>query len=202
MIKKSFNILILFIICFYSISNSKVYCAYKTNSQKQHEAVIKALDEYLSPYMDETCDRYERVLSYQDCGEYSRGGPWGVNEPITSFAVKYSVEVPDKNNTKWLPYVNVVYMDFDIIDGEYVIKRIFDKPDNLEKFEKAFEEYKELHNDIVQEEIVAVQAETNKKNSKEIVKIKNSIYIISIFLIILSLLSFVIRKHINNIKKE
>ena len=197
MIRKIFTLFILFIICFYSIFCLKGYCVYRTESQKQHEAIISALEGYLSPYMDENCDDYEKVLSFRENGESSVGGPWEIGEPITSFAIKYSVEVPDKKNTKWLPYVNVVYMDFDIIDGEYVLKRIYNKPDNLEEFEKAFEEYKELHNDVVQEEIVVVQTEINNKNSSEIIKIKNSIYIISIILIIISLLSIIIRKHRN-----
>ena len=196
MIRKISILFIIFIIVFYSLFCLKSYCAYKTNSQKQHEAIISALEEYLSPYMNENCDDYEKVLSYRENGASSRGGPWKIGEPITSFSIKYSVEVPDKNNTKWLPYVNVVYMDFDIIDGEYVLKRIFDKPDNLDEFEKAFVEYKEIHNDIIQEETVATQAETNNKYSNEIIKIKNSIYIISTILIVISLLSIIIRKRI------
>ena len=194
MIRKTFTIFALFIICFCTVLNVKTYCAYKTNSQKQYEAINNALEEYLSPYMNDTCNDYEKVLSFQVGGEYSRGGPWEIGEPITSWAIKYHVEVPDKNNTKWLPYVNLIYMDFDIVDGEYVLKRIFDKPDNLDEFEKAFEEYQESHNEIIQEEKVVVQAETNNKNSIEIIKIKNSIYTISIFLIVISILSIVIRK--------
>ena len=193
MIRKTFTLFIIFIICFYSVLNIKVYSAYKTNSQKQYEAINKAIEEYLSPYMNENCDDYERVLSYQVGGEYSIGGPWEIGEPITSWAIKYHVEVPDKNNTKWLPYVNLVYIDFDIVDGEYVLKRIYDKPDSLDEFEKEFKKYQESHNEVVQEE-VAVQAETNNKNSNEIIKIKNSIYTISITLITLSILSIIIRK--------
>ena len=177
MIRKTFTIFALFIICFCTVLNVKTYCAYKTNSQKQYEAINNALEEYLSPYMNDTCNDYEKVLSFQVGGEYSRGGPWEIGEPITSWAIKYHVEVPDKNNTKWLPYVN--------------------KPDNLDEFEKAFEEYQESHNEIIQEEKVVVQAETNNKNSNEIIKIKNSIYTISIILIIISLLSIIIRKYRN-----
>ena len=193
MIRKTFTLFIIIIICFYSVLNIKAYSAYKTNSQKQYEAINKAIEEYLSPYMNENCDDYERVLSYQVGGEYSIGGPWEIGEPITSWAIKYHVEVPDKNNTKWLPYVNLVYIDFDIVDGEYVLKRIYDKPDSLDEFEKEFKKYQESHNEIVQKE-VAVQAETNNKNSNEIIKIKNSIYTISITLITLSILSIIIRK--------
>ena len=68
---------------------------------------------------------------------------------------------------------------------------------DLDEFEKAFEEYQESHNEIIQEEKVVVQAETNNKNSNEIIKIKNSIYTISIILIIISLLSIIIRKYRN-----
>ena len=117
MIKKVLKLFIIYLILFTIIITTKSYCTYRTNSQKEYEAITKALEDYLSPYMGEDVDNYEKILSYKIGSTSSRGGPWKEGEMITSFSIKFHVEVPDKNNTKWLPYVNVVYMDFDIVDG-------------------------------------------------------------------------------------
>lgn len=193
MIKKVLKIFIICLILFTIIITTKSYCTYRTNSQKEYEAINKALEEYLSPYMGEDVDNYERILSYSMGSSSSRGGPWKEGEMITSFSIKFHVEVPDKNNTKWLPYVNVVYMDFDIVDGEYVLKRIFERPDKLDEFEKAFKEYQEKNDEIVSVENEAINAVESNKNSSEVILIRNGIYVISAFVIIVLGVGFIIK---------
>lgn len=193
MIKKVLKIFIICLILFTIIITTKSYCTYRTNSQKEYEAINKALEEYLSPYMGEDVDNYERILSYSMGSTSSRGGPWKEGEMITSFSIKFHVEVPDKNNTKWLPYVNVVYMDFDIVDGEYVLKRIFERPDKLDEFEKAFKEYQEKNDEIVSVENEAINAVESNKNSSEVILIRNGIYVISAFVIIVLGAGFIIK---------
>lgn len=193
MIKKVLKIFIIYLILFTIIITTKSYCTYRTNSQKEYEATTKALEDYLSPYMGEDVDNYERILSYSIGSSSSRGGPWKEGEMITSFSIKFHVEVPDKNNTKWLPYVNVVYMDFDIVDGEYVLKRIFERPDKLDEFEKAFKEYQEKNDEIVSVENEAINAVESNKNSSEVILIRNGIYVISAFVIIVLGVSFIIK---------
>ena len=193
MIKKVLKIFIICLILFTIIITTKSYCTYRTNSQKEYEAINKALEEYLSPYMGEDVDNYERILSYSMGSSSSRGGPWKEGEMITSFSIKFHVEVPDKNNTKWLPYVNVVYMDFDIVDGEYVLKRIFERPDKLDEFEKAFKEYQEKNDEIVSVENEAINAVESNKNSSEVILIRNGIYVISAFVIIVLGAGFIIK---------
>ena len=193
MIKKVLKVFIICLILFTIIITTKSYCTYRTNSQKEYEAITKALEDYLSPYMGEDVDNYERILSYSMGSSSSRGGPWKEGEMITSFSIKYHVEVPDKNNTKWLPYVNVVYMDFDIVDGEYVLKRIFERPDKLDEFEKAFKEYQEKNDEIVSVENEAINAVESNKNSSEVILIRNGIYVISAFVIIVLGVGFIIK---------
>lgn len=193
MIKKVLKIFIICLILFTIIITTKSYCTYRTNSQKEYEAINKALEEYLSPYMGEDVDNYERILSYSMGSSSSRGGPWKEGEMITSFSIKFHVEVPDKNNTKWLPYVNVVYMDFDIVDGEYVLKRIFERPDKLDEFEKAFKEYQEKNDEIVSVENEAINAVESNKNSSEVILIRNGIYVVSAFVIIVLGVGFIIK---------
>ena len=193
MIKKVLKVFIICLILFTIIITTKSYCTYRTNSQKEYEAINKALEEYLSPYMGEDVDNYERILSYSMGSSSSRGGPWKEGEMITSFSIKFHVEVPDKNNTKWLPYVNVVYMDFDIVDGEYVLKRIFERPDKLDEFEKAFKEYQEKNDEIVSVENEAINAVESNKNSSEVILIRNGIYVISAFVIIVLGVGFIIK---------
>lgn len=193
MIKKVLKIFIIYLILFTIIITTKSYCTYRTNSQKEYEAINKALEDYLSPYMGEDVDNYERILSYSIGSSSSRGGPWKEGEMITSFSIKFHVEVPDKNNTKWLPYVNVVYMDFDIVDGEYVLKRIFERPDKLDEFEKAFKEYQEKNDEIVSVENEAINAVESNKNSSEVILIRNGIYVISAFVIIVLGVGFIIK---------
>jgi len=193
MIKKVLKIFTICLILFTIIITTKSYCTYRTNSQKEYEAINKALEEYLSPYMGEDVDNYERILSYSMGSSSSRGGPWKEGEMITSFSIKFHVEVPDKNNTKWLPYVNVVYMDFDIVDGEYVLKRIFERPDKLDEFEKAFKEYQEKNDEIVSVENEAINAVESNKNSSEVILIRNGIYVISAFVIIVLGVGFIIK---------
>jgi len=193
MIKKVLKIFIICLILFTIIITTKSYCTYRTNSQKEYEAINKALEEYLSPYMGEDVDNYERILSYSMGSSSSRGGPWKEGEMITSFSIKFHVEVPDKNNTKWLPYVNVVYMDFDIVDGEYVLKRIFERPDKLDEFEKAFKEYQEKNDEIVSVENEAINAVESNKDSSEVIIIRNGIYVISAFVIIVLGVGFIIK---------
>lgn len=193
MIKKVLKLFIIYLILFTIIITTKSYCTYRTNSQKEYEAINKALEEYLSPYMGEDVDNYERILSYSMGSSSSRGGPWKEGEMITSFSIKFHVEVPDKNNTKWLPYVNVVYMDFDIVDGEYVLKRIFERPDKLDEFEKAFKEYQEKNDEIVSVENEAINAVESNKNSSEVILIRNGIYVISAFVIIVLGVGFIIK---------
>lgn len=193
MIKKVLKIFIIYLILFTIIITTKSYCTYRTNSQKEYEAINKALEDYLSPYMGEDVDNYERILSYSMGSSSSRGGPWKEGEMITSFSIKFHVEVPDKNNTKWLPYVNVVYMDFDIVDGEYVLKRIFERPDKLDEFEKAFKEYQEKNDEIVSIENEAINAVESNKNSSEVILIRNGIYVISAFVIIVLGVGFIIK---------
>lgn len=193
MIKKVLKIFIICLILFTIIITTKSYCTYRTNSQKEYEAINKALEDYLSPYMGEDVDNYERILSYSIGSSSSRGGPWKEGEMITSFSIKFHVEVPDKNNTKWLPYVNVVYMDFDIVDGEYVLKRIFERPDKLDEFEKAFKEYQEKNDEIVSVENEAINAVESNKNSSEVILIRNGIYVVSAFVIIVLGVGFIIK---------
>jgi hypothetical protein len=193
MIKKVLKVFIICLILFTIIITTKSYCTYRTNSQKEYEAINKALEDYLSPYMGEDVDNYERILSYSMGSSSSRGGPWKEGEMITSFSIKFHVEVPDKNNTKWLPYVNVVYMDFDIVDGEYVLKRIFERPDKLDEFEKAFKEYQEKNDEIVSVENEAINAVESNKNSSEVILIRNGIYVISAFVIIVLGVGFIIK---------
>lgn len=193
MIKKVLKLFIIYLILFTIIITTKSYCTYRTNSQKEYEAINKALEDYLSPYMGEDVDNYERILSYSMGSSSSRGGPWKEGEMITSFSIKFHVEVPDKNNTKWLPYVNVVYMDFDIVDGEYVLKRIFERPDKLDEFEKAFKEYQEKNDEIVSVENEAINAVESNKNSSEVILIRNGIYVISAFVIIVLGVGFIIK---------
>lgn len=193
MIKKVLKVFIICLILFTIIITTKSYCTYRTNSQKEYEAINKALEDYLSPYMGEDVDNYERILSYSIGSSSSRGGPWKEGEMITSFSIKFHVEVPDKNNTKWLPYVNVVYMDFDIVDGEYVLKRIFERPDKLDEFEKAFKEYQEKNDEIVSVENEAINAVESNKNSSEVILIRNGIYVISAFVIIVLGVGFIIK---------
>lgn len=193
MIKKVLKVFIIYLILFTIIITTKSYCTYRTNSQKEYEAINKALEDYLSPYMGEDVDNYERILSYSMGSSSSRGGPWKEGEMITSFSIKFHVEVPDKNNTKWLPYVNVVYMDFDIVDGEYVLKRIFERPDKLDEFEKAFKEYQEKNDEIVSVENEAINAVESNKNSSEVILIRNGIYVISAFIIIVLGVGFIIK---------
>ena len=193
MIKKVLKIFIIYLILFTIIISTSSYCTYRTNSQKEYEAINKALEDYLSPYMGEDVDNYERILSYSMGSSSSRGGPWKEGEMITSFSIKFHVEVPDKNNTKWLPYVNVVYMDFDIVDGEYVLKRIFERPDKLDEFEKAFKEYQEKNDEIVSVENEAINAVESNKNSSEVILIRNGIYVISAFVIIVLGVGFIIK---------
>lgn len=193
MIKKVLKLFIIYLILFTIIITTKSYCTYRTNSQKEYEAINKALEDYLSPYMGEDVDNYERILSYSIGSSSSRGGPWKEGEMITSFSIKFHVEVPDKNNTKWLPYVNVVYMDFDIVDGEYVLKRIFERPDKLDEFEKAFKEYQEKNDEIVSIENEAINAVESNKNSSEVILIRNGIYVISAFVIIVLGVGFIIK---------
>ena len=193
MIKKVLKIFIIYLILFTIIISTSSYCTYRTNSQKEYEAINKALEDYLSPYMGEDVDNYERILSYSMGSSSSRGGPWKEGEMITSFSIKFHVEVPDKNNTKWLPYVNVVYMDFDIVDGEYVLKRIFERPDKLDEFEKAFKEYQEKNDEIVSVENEAINAVESNKNSSEVILIRNGIYVISAFVIIVLGAGFIIK---------
>ena len=193
MIKKVLKVFIICLILFTIIISTSSYCTYRTNSQKEYEAINKALEDYLSPYMGEDVDNYERILSYKIGSTSSRGGPWKEGEMITSFSIKFHVEVPDKNNTKWLPYVNVVYMDFDIVDGEYVLKRIFERPDKLDEFEKAFKEYQEKNDEIVSVENEAINAVESNKNSSEVILIRNGIYVISAFVIIVLGVGFIIK---------
>ena len=193
MIKKVLKIFIIYLILFTIIISTSSYCTYRTNSQKEYEAINKALEDYLSPYMGEDVDNYERILSYSMGSSSSRGGPWKEGEMITSFSIKFHVEVPDKNNTKWLPYVNVVYMDFDIVDGEYVLKRIFERPDKLDEFEKAFKEYQEKNDEIVSVENEAINAVESNKDSSEVILIRNGIYVISAFVIIVLGVGFIIK---------
>ena len=193
MIKKVLKIFIIYLILFTIIISTSSYCTYRTNSQKEYEAINKALEDYLSPYMGEDVDNYERILSYSMGSSSSRGGPWKEGEMITSFSIKFHVEVPDKNNTKWLPYVNVVYMDFDIVDGEYVLKRIFERPDKLDEFEKAFKEYQEKNDEIVSVENEAINAVESNKDSSEVILIRNGIYVISAFVIIVLGAGFIIK---------
>ena len=193
MIKKVLKVFIIYLILFTIIISTSSYCTYRTNSQKEYEAINKALEDYLSPYMGEDVDNYERILSYSMGSSSSRGGPWKEGEMITSFSIKFHVEVPDKNNTKWLPYVNVVYMDFDIVDGEYVLKRIFERPDKLDEFEKAFKEYQEKNDEIVSVENEAINAVESNKNSSEVILIRNGIYVISAFVIIVLGVGFIIK---------
>ena len=193
MIKKVLKVFIICLILFTIIITTKSYCTYRTNSQKEYEAITKALEDYLSPYMGEDVDNYEKILSYKIGSTSSRGGPWKEGEMITSFSIKFHVEVPDKNNTKWLPYVNVVYMDFDIPDGEYVLKRIFERPDKLDEFEKAFKEYQEKNDEIVSVENEAINAVESNKNSSEVILIRNGIYVISAFVIIVLGVGFIVK---------
>jgi len=193
MIKNISKVFIIFLILFSIVLSTKSYSVYRTNSQKEYEATTKALEDYLSTFMGEDVDSYERILSYKIGSSSSRGGPWEQGEMITQFTMKFSVEVPDKNNTKWLPYVNVVYMDFDIVDGEYVLKRIYDKPDKLEEFEKAFEEYKEENDEIISVENKVINAVEDNKESSEVIIIRNGIYVVSLFIILISIFSLIIK---------
>lgn len=190
--RKIISIFCISIVLFSLVNNVKAV-NYKTRSQKEYEAINKAIEDYLSTYMGENVDNYDKILSYH-IGTYgSIGGPWKEDEVITQFVVKFSVDVPDKNNSRWLPYVNVLYLDFNYENNEYILERIYDKPDKLDKFEKAFEEYKNTHNEVTNVENIKVSGEKKLSMGEETLKISNTIYIIGIVIISISILVLIIR---------
>ncbi len=145
-------------------------------NKKINDAISSTLKEYMEPYKSENVPENERIISYDYRGgsyDYSRE-----SEGIFKASINYAVKPYVEENTIWRLEENYLFIEYSIVDGEYIAKNISATPENYDKFLKRFEEYKKNGNESI--EIDAIQVEkTEELKSSQIQKMSNIIFIIS-----------------------
>lgn len=160
-------------------------------NKKIYDAVELALSEYMEPYRSEDVPENERVLNYDYRGtlfDYSKE-----SEGIFKVSINFDVEPYSKENTIWRLEDNYIFVEYSIVDGEYIVKNISETPENYDKFLERFEEYKK--NGYVTTETQAVQGDKNEvlNFSNEIEKMSNTIFIISAIVLLIVVVAVIVK---------
>ena len=167
-------------------------------NKKIDDAVNKALSEYMEPYKSEDVPENERIINYFYSGgsfDYSKEESDG----IFKASIEYDVEPYSAENTIWRLMDNFLFVEFNIVDGEYIVNKVSTTPENYDKFLERFEEYKK--NGAQNVETIAVQGEKNEDlKSNQIETMSNIIFTISSVVFVIVILSVIIGVIKNKIK--
>lgn len=159
-------------------------------NKKIDDAVNKALSEYMEPYKSEAVAENERIISYQ-----YRGGSFDYSkesEGIFKASINFDVEPYSEENTIWRLMDNYLFIEYEIIDDEYIVKSVSTTPENYDKFLERFEEYKK--NGFATVENQAIQAEkTEDLESSQIEKMSNIIFVISAIVLIFVCIGIIVK---------
>lgn len=181
------SFIILLIIC-----STQVFALedWGARNKKIDQAVNSALSEYMEPYKSEEVPEDERVISYNYRGsgfDYSKE-----KEGIFKSSINFDVEPYSKENTIWRLEDNYIFVEYSIVDDEYIIKNISETPENYDKFLERFEEYQK--NGSANVEVQSVQAEKIENlEASQIEKMSNTIFIISAIVLIIVCISIIIK---------
>ena len=162
------------------VNNSYATISQDKISIKTEKILEQALKEYLEPYKSDKVSEEKRIKDYMFSG-YSVRETYNINDVATKYVVDFSVTPINDENTIWLKHKNVIFVDLNYKDGEFGIKKIFDKPDNLDEFYKKFEENKKnkVRNQEQNTEIKTIAAKSEGNNKAvQVEKISNYIYLV------------------------
>ena len=154
------------------VNNSYATISQDKISIKTEKILEQALKEYIEPW-------------------YSVRETYNINDVATKYVVDFSVTPINDENTIWLKHKNVIFVDLNYKDGEFGIKKIFDKPDNLDEFYKRFEEYKKNKsgNQEQKTEIKTIAAKSEGNNKAvQVEKISNYIYLVGGLVLTMSII--------------
>lgn len=172
------------------------------NSKEQQKVYEEALFNWLETFKGENVPEEKRILDSQI--KMMKG--WGVSETDENHqrvTFEFTVTPYSPENTTWnVNGKNLCFAEFDIVDGEYVLKSISETPKNYEEFLESFEEYKQNNENIENTETREFQAEPETNlASEEITKMSHTIFIICFIVFVILLLGIVIRKIKHHIAK-
>lgn len=159
-------------------------------NKKIDEAINSVLEEYMEPYKLETVPENERIISYQ-----YRGGSFDYsmeNEGIFKTMIEFDVEPYSKENTIWRLMDNYLFVEYSIIDEEYVVKKVSTTPENYDKFLERFEEYKKNGNKVVNVEATPAE-KTEELHTSQIEKMSNIIFIISAIILLIVVFAVIVK---------
>lgn len=164
------------------------------NRKKQEQAYEKALSDWLETFKGEDVPEEKRITDFR-----IDGLGWGTSELGENYQkVNFDVSITPHSleKTTWNAQGrNLCFAEFEIVDGEYELKWISEKPKNYEKFLERFEAYKKNNENTQMIETREVQAQQEMNlASEEITKMSHTIFIMCL-IVFVSLIGLVGRKH-------
>lgn len=188
--KISISLIIILIGIFAIINNSYATISQDKINAKTEKKLEQALKKYIEPYKSNKVSEDKRIKDYMFSG-YGVRETYNINDVSTKYVVDFSVTPVNNENTIWLKYTNVIFVDLNYKNGEFSIEKIYDKPDNLDEFYKRFEEYKK-NKSVNQKEktevkTIAAKSEDNYKVA-QVEKISNYIYLIGGLVLVTSII--------------
>lgn len=188
--KISISLIIILIGIFAIINNSYATISQDKINAKTEKKLEQALKKYIEPYKSNKVSEDKRIKDYMFSG-YGVRETYNINDVSTKYVVDFSVTPVNNENTIWLKYTNVIFVDLNYKNGEFSIEKIYDKPDNLDEFYKRFEEYKK-NKSVNQKEktevkTIAAKSEDNYKVA-QVEKISNYIYLVGGLVLTMSII--------------
>lgn len=159
-------------------------------NKKREEAVKKSVAEFLEPYMDESTPENERIISYDHTGggyDFSKE-----EEGIFKADAYFNVKPYSEEDTIWKLEHNLLFLEYSIVDGEYILEWASLTPKNYDKFLERFEEYQKNGQENV--EIQSVQAEKIENlEASQIEKMSNTIFATSAIVLLIVIVGIIVK---------
>ena len=146
---------------------------------KQWDKVCyKTITEWLEGFKGDDVSEEKRIVDFQ-VGSYGTLGEVEKEDIHTKVIFQFRVTPYSEEKTTWkVGRPNLCFAEFEIVNGEYVLKSIYETPKDYDKFLERFEEYKKNNENLETTEIREVQAiqETNLASEK-ITQMSHTIFI-------------------------
>lgn len=149
---------------------------YDLGSTKRFEISQLALTELLERYKTDEVLEKERIIDYRWCG---MSGGIADDQGIIKMSINFTVTPYLEENSMWKnDFQYIAFTELSVDNKEYVVEKVFLKPENYDKFLEKFEEYQKNESETV--EIQAVSAEkTEELKTNKIEKMSNIIFVSS-----------------------
>ena len=112
---------------------------YEVENKKREEATKEALSTLLEKYKTEEVSKEERITEYL----YAGYGGFQVEDETKEFkcTISFDVKPYSEENSIWDKTRQVCFAEFDRIDGELILRKVYLVPEKYDEFKEAYNEY-------------------------------------------------------------